>query len=79
MPFKEEHAARVRQPGRFEKESFRRKNISSGVYVILGKEKGESGLTAQSYRFKKDTFTAKQARDWLTKNNIKILSFEAAI
>ena len=77
-PYPNEHAARIRNPGDFEKDSFRRKNISNGVNIIIGKLKGKDTTTTQSYRFSIKVFTAKQAKDWLKKHNIDYISFEAA-
>lgn len=78
MPYENEHSARVKNPGSFQPDSFRRKELSDGVSVIMGKLKGESSMTAQAYRFKADKFTAKQARDWLKENNITYIEFEPA-
>jgi len=35
MPFPSEHAARVLDPDKFEKDSFRRKNIAPGLTLSL--------------------------------------------
>ena len=78
MPYPSEHAARVRDPGDFQQDSFRRKNIASGIDVILGKLKGESTMTVQTYRFDRKQFTAAQARQWLKDHDIKYISFEPA-
>jgi hypothetical protein len=47
------------------------------VSLILGK-KGNGPMTAQSYRFDKDKFTAAEARKWLKDHDVKPMSFEAA-
>jgi hypothetical protein len=74
MPFVNEHAARIKDPGQFKE--FARKEITSGVSTILGIKEGVS--TVQSYRFAKNKFTPEQARTWLKEHDIKFLSFEAA-
>ena len=64
-PFPNEHACRLREPKDFREGTFRRqKREHDGkvYYAILGKLKGESTLTQQSYRYPKDTWTVAQAR-----------------
>ena len=79
MPYENEHAARVRNPGDFIDGSFRRKNIQKGIDIIMGKLKDGSGsMVTQAYRFKKDIFTAAQAKKWLKDHNISYISFEEA-
>jgi hypothetical protein len=78
MPFPNFHAARVKSPDLFEKESFRTKNIKSGIDIIIGRLKGQTTTTTQAYRFNKDKFTSQEAKDWLKENEIKFISFEKA-
>ena len=79
MPYPNEHAARVRDPGDFRPDSFRNKAIGSeGVRIIMGKLKGESKMIVQAYRFPKDKFTVAQAKKWLKDNDVKYISFEPA-
>lgn len=79
MPYPNFHAARIKNPELFIKESFRTKSISSGVRIIAGKLKSNPGkMTVQTYRFDKSIFTAEQARKWLSDNNVKYISFEKA-
>ena len=78
MPYQNEHSARVRDPGDFQPDSFRRKNIARGVDIIMGRLKGETTMTAQAYRFDKTVFTVSEAKAWLKKNNIHYISFEPA-
>jgi len=78
MPYENEHSARVRNPGDFQADSFRRKNITTGVDVIMGKLKGESMMTTQAYRFNIKYFTADEAKTWCKEHNIKYILFEAA-
>jgi len=78
VPYPNEHAARIKKPGDFEKDSFRRKKITDGIDIIVGKLKGESKTTTQAYRFKKDKYTADEAKKWLKDNEVKYISFEPA-
>jgi len=78
MPYPSDHSARVRDPGDFKKESFRRKNIAPGIDIIIGRLKGETTATTQAYRFDKNKFTAAQAKKWLKDHDVKYTSFEAA-
>lgn len=83
-PYPNEHAARVRDPGDFEPNSFRSMELpkskggKGGVRTILGRLKGETTTTTQAYRFPADLYTAEEARQWLKDNDIKGASFEAA-
>jgi hypothetical protein len=74
MPYPNEHAARVIEPGTCD--SFKRMNQGSGVSLILCIKGGKS--SAQAYRFDKTKFTPEQAKKWLKDHKIKPISFEAA-
>jgi ATP-dependent protease ClpP protease subunit len=76
MPYPSEHAARLRDPGDFESDSFRRQNIADGIDIIIGHLKGETTMTNQAYRFDAEKFTEKQAKDWLKEHDIEYISFE---
>lgn len=79
MPYPNEHAARVRDPGDFQADSFRRKEAAPGVSIVMGKLKGGNGaMTAQTYRFDTKKFTEAQAKKWLADNKVGFKSFEAA-
>jgi len=78
MPYPNEHSARVKDPGAFEPDSFRRKTLSPGVAAIMGRLKGETTMTVQAYRFAKAKFTAEQAKAWLKEHDVKGGTFEAA-
>jgi hypothetical protein len=78
MPYPAEHAARIKQPGSFQAESFRRVTLASGVSAIMGKLKGSSSMTIQAYRFDRKKFTAEQAKKWLADHDVKPISFEPA-
>ena len=80
MPFPNEHSGRVKNPNLFVSDSFRRKKITDGVSIVIGKLKSDpTGSTVtQTYRFDKKKFTTKQARKWLKDHKIDTVSFEAA-
>lgn len=65
MPYPNEHACRLRDPGDFQENSFRRikrKHNGKEYSVIVGKLKGEDSTTEQAYRYDKDTWDADEAR-----------------
>jgi hypothetical protein len=74
MPYPSEHSCRVKDPGAFEKDSFRR--IKQGkLSIIIGRLKGKATTTAQAYRYPKESWTEAAARaDCKDKGG----SFEAA-
>jgi hypothetical protein len=78
MPYPNEHSARVKRPGDFKEDSFRRMTIAPGVSIIIGRLKGETVATTQSYRFDNTKFTEPEAKAWLKEHDVKYLSFEAA-
>ena len=80
MPFNVEHSGRVKNPNLFVPASFRRKEITDGISIVIGKLKTDpTGSTVvQTYRFNKVKFTAEQARKWLKDHKIDTISFEAA-
>lgn len=77
MPFPNEHAARIKAPGKFAR--FRRQNdkFGSGIDVIWGIS--EDGSTeVQAIRFDKTKFTPSQAKEWLSEHDYKPILFEKA-
>ena len=63
-PFANEHACRLREPGDFQDDSFRRISRShegKRYAVIMGRLKGQTTLTEQAFRYPKDTWTASEA------------------
>lgn len=61
MPFPSEHACRLRDPGAFENDSFRR--IKQGkLSIIIGRLRGKTTTTAQTYRYPKEDWTEAAAR-----------------
>ncbi len=77
MPFPNEHAARLKAPGKYIR--FRRQNdkFGAGIDAIFGvTEEGAAEL--QTIRFAKDTFTPEQAKAWLKEHDYKTIAFEVA-
>jgi len=67
MPFRNEHACRVRDPGQFEKGSFRR--IKQGkLSIIIGRLKGKTSTTTQAFRYPIKDWTESEARENCKKN-----------
>jgi HK97 family phage major capsid protein/HK97 family phage prohead protease len=77
-PYPNEHAARLRDPGQYDR--FRRRNDAAGkgVDFIFGIKEGESGAELQAIRFKLSEFTAGEARAWLSEREYDPLEFEEA-
>ena len=74
MPYPNEHAARVHDPGGYT--SFARKQLAPGIWAIFGVKSGRSEI--QAYRFDREKFTVKAARAWLIAHNVKVILFEPA-
>lgn len=92
-PYPNEHAARIRQPGDFKQDSFKRSSggdwvlpgsglitIPSIIDIISGQLDNQTGSerAVQALRFPISTWTAKEAKDWLKVHKIEYISFEAA-
>lgn len=77
-PFPNEHACRLRDPGDFEADSFRRttrRHEGKEYAVIMARLKGEDSLTEQAYRYPKDDWSVSDARSHCRAHDG---SFEAA-
>jgi hypothetical protein len=64
-PYPNEHACRLRDPGDFQSESFRRterEHEGKRYSVIMAWLKGETSMTEQAYRYPSDTWAEEQAR-----------------
>jgi len=56
---------RIKDPNDFDGDTFRTKKITDGVSMIIGKLKGESTMTGQSWRFEKEKFPGlDDAKTW---------------
>lgn len=64
-PLPGEHSCRLRDPGDFQSDSFRRtsrKHDGNEYHVIMGRLKGEDTMTEQAYRYSKSTWSEAEAR-----------------
>lgn len=90
-PYPNEHAARLRSPGDFNPDTFRRtrdgtiygsKKVPNTIGVIWGKLKGSDAPDdppiPQALRFPTKDWTAAAAKKWLSDNKVKHQAFEAA-
>jgi len=79
-PYPYEHAARIIDPKRMKKTSFRRKNVKGGsIGLIMGKPlTGRQVMTLQAVRFRSAHFSPSEAKAWLQRHNIKPIMFEPA-
>ena len=78
-PFPNEAACRIREPGAFQADSFRRvtrKHEGKTYSIIMGRLKGQETLTEQAYRYPKSSWTEAQARSHCASHGGK--SFEPA-
>lgn len=79
MPYKSEHSCRIRPPADFEADSFRRINREADgkpIAMIIGKLKGESTTTLQSFRYPKADWAREDAKLHCERNDG--IAFEAA-
>ena len=91
MPFENEHSARLKDPKKFDPDSFRRTNggtiygkikVPKTIAIIWAKLKGKSKPSdppiPQALRFPTKSWTVQKAKKWLKDNKIKYQSFEPA-
>ena len=76
-PYANEHAARISDPGGYEKIRRQNDKFGSGVHAIWGIDK-EGKTALQSIRFSADQFTADDAKKWLSDHDYKTIEFAAA-
>ena len=76
-PYPNEHAARLVDPGQFDR--FRRKNndFAQGIDSIYG-IKGDDPVRLQALRFDAARFTVSEAKKWLSDHDYTPISFEPA-
>jgi len=61
MPYPNEHACRIRDPGDFQPKSFRR--IAQGkLNIIIGRLKGKTTTTTQAFRYPVDNWSEAEAK-----------------
>jgi len=90
-PYPNEHSARIKSPGLFNPDTFRRKKdgtiygtkkVPNTAAVIWGKLKGSDAPSdnpiPQAIRFPTTDWTVAQAKNWLKDNNVKYEKFEPA-
>jgi len=73
---------RVRNPSSFQEGSFRTINIGdkgNGIQAVIGRLKGETTTTIQSYIFDKSKWTVERAREWVKEHGKKALSYTRVI
>lgn len=78
-PFPNEHACRLRNPGEFQADTFRRtsrRHEGKRYDVIMGRLKGETTMTEQAYRYPSGVWSAGAARSHCTEHEGR--SFEPA-
>ena len=77
-PYPNEHAARIANPGRFDRFRRQKDRGGAGVDFIFGIIEDEDRSELQSIRFKVSRYTASEARQWLRDNEYEPLEFEPA-
>lgn len=73
---------RVKDPSGFQKDSFRTITIGKkgkGIQAVIGRLKGETSTTIQSYIFSKPKWTMKTARAWIKEHRQKVLNLTRTI
>jgi len=77
MPYPHEHAARLKDPDRYER--FRRENnkFGPGIHAIWGIT-ADGKVELQAIRFDASRFTVAEARAWLKEHGYKPIRFEPA-
>ncbi len=80
MPFPNFHVNQVRDHRDFQKGTIRTIVIkrSNGVRLLIGKLKGKTITTNQSYRFPVSKYTVEQAKEWLEEKELKCVTFHPA-
>ena len=74
MPYPHESSCRIRPPGSFEANSFRRMK-NGKLSIIIGRLKGKSSTTTQAYRYPTSDWSVEEARSHCEKAGGR---FEAA-
>ncbi len=77
MPYPNEHAARLKPPGRYEKMARENDKFGSGIDVIWGTT-SDGKTEVQAIRFDRKKFTVAEAKKWLKDHDYKVMLFEPA-
>lgn len=80
MPFPNEHAARINDPGKYIRVRRQNDRFGPGIHAIFGvlRRDGEEVTEIQSLRFDRDRFTVAQAKKWLKDHGFEAKQFEPA-
>jgi len=66
MPYPNEHAARINDPGKYKRIRRQNNKFGPGIHALFGVPKeGDGGMELQAIRFDRSKFTPKQAKKWL--------------
>ena len=80
MPYPNESSCRIKSPGLFQEDSFRRMNKTSDgkpFTLIIGKLKGQTTTTTQAIRYPKKNWSEAEAKKHCKEHNG--IKFEPAI
>ena len=72
MPFKGYHSCRLRNPGDFQKDSFRAMKVGN-VLRIIGRLKGQTTTTTQAVRYPTSSYTEAEAMPGLVYLHINVV------
>jgi len=67
MPYPNEHSCRLRDPGDFQQDSFRRMKRGK-LSIIIGRLKGKKTTTKQAYRYSTKSWTEAEAKKHCKEN-----------
>jgi hypothetical protein len=70
---------RLQEPSLFKPDSFRSKEITAGVSLIMGKKEGSDTMEAQALRFDKSKFNKEEARKWIEEHKGKFSQEEGVL
>lgn len=76
MPYPNYHAARMRDPGRFDRFAASKDKLGPGIMVIYGVKDGRAMI--QAIRFHRDKWSESEAKKWLRDHKYNPILFEPA-
>ena len=76
MPYPNEHAARMNDPGKYKQIRRQNDKFGPGIHAIFGILE-DGGTELQAIRFDRSKYTPKQARKWLKEHDYKAMLEEA--